>query len=90
MKVDAIIITRSENIVLDSVPGYIYFRNNYSKYFRDSSNEIFVRYHSKKLLGIWRIVPNRSTDFYRLDKVGLKAHVVLEELFRSKNGNIKK
>lgn len=66
MHIDVYIILKGSNVALHNINGLTYFKNNYSKYFRESYN-IYIRWISTKTdhVGKWRILPNRSTDFYR-------------------------
>ena len=66
MHIDVYVIRNGSNVALHDINGLTYFKNNYSKYFRDSCN-IYIRWISpkSKSVGKWRILPNRSTEFYR-------------------------
>lgn len=91
MNVDAIVIGKYNNyLVFPSVPGYVYFRNNYSKYFREKETSVYLRYVNKDIVGSWRFIPNRSTDFYRCKKVDDILAKFLDEKFRSYNADVKK
>lgn len=68
MIIDVICINKDTTKTLDSYPGITMFKNLYCHWF-NNSNSIYIRQVGKKHKGSWRLLPNRSTEFWRCHKV---------------------
>lgn len=71
MKIDVVKYGANSVVSLASVHSFIYFKKNYSNWFKNNQN-IYIRYVGKNLVGKWRFLPNRSTDFYKCEFVTSK------------------
>lgn len=68
MKIDVVKFLKNSVVSLVSVPGITRFKQEYSSWFREPG-EMYIRYVGKTLIGTWRYIPNKSTEFYRCPKV---------------------
>ena len=76
MVIDVVRCGHESILSLASVHGITNFKKDYSHWF--DSGHIYIRYVGKNVIGSWRYLPNKSTNFYRCPKV--TSQLLIEKL----------